>query len=148
MQNTASNANIFLFHPFHQNFSSCLLLSFFFPPELSFTFFDPMISQTELNQTLSERKKKKMGENEIPLFDHRLDSRWTVNNKLSAQRTSPGSSIPFSWDRALHDLSAVAEPSTVVRFLEIPHKFSTIMTALSDLPIFFQHSCTRGCWNP
>lgn len=75
MQNTASNANIFLFHPFHQNFSSCLLLSFFFPPELSFTFFDPMISQTELNQTLSERKKKKMGENEIPLFDHRLDSR-------------------------------------------------------------------------
>lgn len=60
MQNTASNANIFLFHPFHQNFNSCLLLSFF-PHELSFTFFDPMISQTELNQKLSERKKKENG---------------------------------------------------------------------------------------
>lgn len=127
---------------------ACCWASFFFL--LNYLLHSLTLWSRKRNSTkhFQKEKKKKMGENEIPLFDHGLDSRWTVNNKLSAQRTSPGRSIPFSWDHALHDLSAVAEPSTVVRFLEIPHKFSTITAALSDLPIFFQHSCTRGCWNP
>lgn len=135
-----------IFYPFPAE-----LLTIFFPPELSFTFFDLVTSQTGLNKTTSGRKRKKetkWGKNEIRHFDRRRDSCWTMSNKLSAQQTScencapsAGRRIPFSWGHDLDDLSAV---ETVVRFLEKSHKSPSIMTARSDLSISCQHLCTRG----
>lgn len=144
MQNTIW----FIFHPFHQNCNSCQLLSFFFP--LNYLLHSLTLWSRKRNSTKHFQKEKKR-KWERTRFDS-LTTDWThaepwITSFQHSGRLQVGA-FHLAEVMPPHDLSAVAEPSTVVRFLEIPHKFSTIMIALSDLPIFFQHSCTRGCWKP